>query len=366
MKFVCDGLTLSEAVMKVSKACAVRSTAPIMEYIKITAQRDSVSLLATDGELSILKEIKAEIFEEGAVCVPGKLFTDFVSKLAGQEVNIATAEKGIYIGYSDAGTNMQTLDESEFPVLDFSIDETSYVLKKKDLKKIISETAFCCAQDDSRPILKGCLMDFKDKLEIVALDGYRLALSYADVISKSGENKIVCPARTLTEISRMLGDDDEEEITIYTKGGMFMVRCEGTVIVSRLFTGEFIDKNKVIPASFSTVVTLKKDELIASVERAAILIRGDKNNLITLNVMANNMNISSSSEIGNVSESVRAQTEGMEFGISLNAKFLLDALKALEEEEIVLSFNGAISPFIVQNKENKHNLYLILPVRKVS
>ena len=366
MKFVCDGLTLSEAVMKVSKACAVRSTAPIMEYIKITAQKDGVSLIATDGELSILKDIKAEIFEEGAVCVPGKLFADFVSKLAGQEVNITTADNGIYIGYADAGTNMQTLDESEFPVIDFSIDETSIVLKKKDLKKIIAETAFCCAQDDSRPILKGCLMDFKDKLEIVALDGYRLALSYAEVVAKSGENKIVCPARTLVEISRMLGDDEEEEITIYTKGGMFMVSCEGTIIVSRLFAGEFIDKNKVIPASFSTMVTLKREELTASVERAAILIRGDKNNLITLNVSMDSVNIVSSSEFGNVSESVKAQTVGIEFGISLNAKFLLDALKGLEEEEVVLSFNGAISPFIVQNKEDKHNLYLILPVRKVS
>lgn len=366
MKFVCNGLTLSEAVMKVSKACAVRTTAPIMEYIKISANRDGVSLLATDGELSILKEIKAEIFEEGAVCVPGKLFADFVSKLTGEEINIATSQNGIVIGYADAGTNMQTLDESEFPVIDFSIDETSFVLKKGDLKKIISETAFCCAQDDSRPILKGCLMNFTDKLEVVALDGYRLALSTAEVLSKSGENKIVCPARTLLEISRLLSDDDEKEITIYTKGGMFMVSCEETVIVSRLYNGEFIDKNKVIPASFSATVTLKKNDLIASVERAAILIRGDKNNLITLNVGSDSVKVASSSEIGNVSESVKAETSGMEFSISMNAKFLLDALKALEEEEVVLSFNGAISPFIVQNKEEKHNLYLILPVRKVS
>ena len=366
MKFVCDGLTLSEAVMKVSKACAVRTTAPIMEYIKVTAWGNKVSLLATDGELSILKEVKAEIFEEGAVCVPGKLFADFVSKLTGEEINITSSENGIFIGYSDAGTNMQTLDESEFPVIDFSVDETSYVLKKGELKKIIAETAFCCAQDDSRPILKGCLMNFKDELEIVALDGYRLALSKAKVVSKSGENSIVCPARTLVEISRMLSDEDEEEITIYTKGGMFMVSCEETVIVSRLYTGDFIDKNKVIPSSYSTTVTLKKNELIASVERAAILIRGDKNNLVTLNVGGNFVKIASSSEIGNVSESVKAETSGMEFSISMNAKYLLDALKVLEEEEIVLSFNGAISPFIVQNKTDKHNLYLILPVRKVS
>lgn len=366
MKFVCDGIVLSEAVMKVSKACAVRSTAPIMEYIKIEAHRDSVSLIATDGELSMLKDIKAEVFEEGAVCVPGKLFCDFISKLAGQEVNIATAETGIYIGYADAGTNMQTLDESEFPVIDFSIDESSYVLKQRDLKRIIAETTFCCAQDDSRPVLKGCLMEFQNELGIVSLDGYRMAISSAQVVSKSEENKIICPARTLNEISRMLGDGDEEEITIFTKGGMLMVSCEETIIVSRLFNGEFIDKNKVVPSVFSTVVTARRDELLMSVERAAILIRGDKNNLVTLNVCTDCIKITSSSDIGSVAESVRAQTEGVEFGISLNAKYLLDAMKALTEDEVVLSFNGAVSPFILQNKSDKHNLYLILPVRKVS
>ena len=365
MKFVCDGLSLSEAVMKVSKACAVRSTAPVMECITISADNDEVVFLASDGELSIQKTVKAEVFESGEICVPGKLFSDFVSKLTGEEISINTSDKGMEIRYRDSGTSMQTIRAEEFPKIDLEIGENYFEMKQSDLKKIIGETAFCCAQDDSRPILKGCLMTFGDKLEMVALDGYRLALSEAQIAAKSGENKIVCPARTLTEISRMLSDE-EEEITLFTKGGMFMVSCEGTVIVSRLYNGEFIDKNKVIPSSFSTSVTLKKNELIASVERAAILIRGDKNNLVTLSVGQNMVKVVSSSEIGNVAESVKAQVQGMEFTISMNAKFLLDALKALEEEEVELSFNGAISPFIVQNKEEKHSLYLILPVRKVS
>lgn len=362
MKFVCQGIVLSEAVLKVSKACAVRTTAPILECIKITATGESVRLLATDGEISILKEVKAEILEEGEICVPGKLFTDFISKLADEEINISTSEKGLYIGYSDAGTNMQTMNADEFPAMEFGAEENSFVLKQSSLKKIIAETTFCCAQDESRPILKGCLLTLKDKLEIVALDGYRLALSSAEILSKSGEESIICPARTLTEISRMLNEDDSE-VTVYTKSGMLMVSSDGTVIVSRLYRGEFIDKNKVIPANFSTTVTLKRSELIASAERAAILIRGDRNNLVTLTIGPDSVKIASSSEYGNVAESVRATTEGVELVISMNAKFLLDALKALEEEEIVVSFNGAISPFVLQNMQEKDSLYLILPVR---
>ncbi|MDE7158686.1 MAG: DNA polymerase III subunit beta [Clostridiales bacterium] len=362
MKFVCDGLTLSEAVLKVSKACSVRTTAPIMECIKISASCDEVSFLATDGELSILKTIKAEVFEEGEICVPGKLFTDFIGKLSDEEISVSTEEKGVKIQYRDSASYIQSLSADEFPKINLEVGENSFVMKQELLKKIIGETVFCCAQDDSRPVLKGCLFEFKDRLSATALDGYRLAYSEASVLSKSGEQNIICPARTLGEISKML-TGEEEEITVYTQGGLLLVKCDGMTVVSRLYTGDFIKRENVIPTRFSTIVTVSKAELTASVERAAILIRGDKNNLVTLEIGASTVKISSVSDYGNVSESVSAETEGLDLTISMNAKYLLDALKALEEEQITLSFNGAISPFILQNKEKKESLYLILPVR---
>ena len=109
MKFVCDGLSLSEAVIKVSKACAVRTTTPIYECIKIEAKSEEVTLLATDGELSIRKSFKAEVFEEGAVCVPGKLFSDFIGKLTDLDLTLKTSEKGLEICYLDSGSAIQTL-----------------------------------------------------------------------------------------------------------------------------------------------------------------------------------------------------------------------------------------------------------------
>ena len=365
MKFVCDGLSLSEAVMKVSKACAVRTTAPIMECIKLSAYGTEVNLLATDGELSISKSVRAEVFEEGDVCVPGKLFSDFIGKLSGEEVCIATGEKGVEISYRDAGTFLQSLPAEEFPRIDFTVGENSFTMKQQSLKKIIAETTFCCATDDSRPILKGCLMEFKDELEMCALDGYRLACTKAEIVTKSGEKSIICPARTLSEISKLL-EGESEEITLYTQGGMLLVREGDTTVVSRLYQGEFIRKENVIPTRFTTVVTLKREEIIASAERAAILIRGDKNNLVTLDIGAESVKISSVSDYGNVAETVKAAVEGTEITISMNANFLLDALRALEEEEVVLSFNGAVSPFILQNLERKDSLYLILPVRNAA
>ena len=365
MKFVCDGLSLSEAVLKVSKACAARTTAPIMECIKLSAFGEEVALLATDGELSIRKTIRAEIFEEGEICVPGKLFSDFICKLTGEEISIATCEKGVEIKYRDAGTFMQSLPAEEFPAISFEIGENSFTMQQAALKKIISETTFCCAQDDSRPVLKGCLMEFGDKLEMVALDGYRLALASAAIVSKSGEKSIICPARTLSEIAKMLEKDDEE-ITLFAQGGMLLVSAEGTTVVSRLYHGDFIRKENVIPNQFTTVVTIAKSELIASVARAAVLIRGDKNNLVTMAIDSDCVKVTSVSDFGNVDESVKAQVDGVEMTISMNAKYLLDALRALEEENVVLSFNSPVSPFILQNQGVKESLYLILPVRNAA
>lgn len=362
MKFVCDGLSLSEAVLKTSKACAVRTTTPIYECVKISAGNDEITFLATDGELSIEKKIQAEVFEEGEVCVPGKLFCDFIGKLTGVEVTIQTSERGMEIRYLDSGTYMQVLPAEEFPHINLEIGENEFVLKKNALKKVVAQTSFCCAQDDSRPILKGCLFEFGDALEVTALDGYRLAYAKAEIVSKTGEKKIICPARTLNEIARMI-DDSEEEITLYTQGGMLMVRSDDMTIVSRLYQGDFIKRESVIPTTFASLVTLSRSELMASVERAAILIRGDKNNLVTLEIGGNMVKISSNSEQGNLSESIQAGTEGKELTISMNAKFLGDALKALEEDCVQISFNGPVSPFVLENSEAKDSLYLILPVR---
>ena len=365
MKFVCDGLSLAEAVLKVSKACAARTTVPVMECIKLSAFGEEVALVATDGELSIRKTVKAEVLDEGEICVPGKLFSDFIGKLSGEEVCISTGERGVEIKYRDAGTFMQSLPAEEFPAVSFEAGENSFTMKQGALKKIILETTFCCAQDDSRPVLKGCLMEFGEKLEMVALDGYRLALASAEVIAKSEEKSLICPARALSEIAKMLEKDDEE-ITLYAQGGTLLVSAEGTTLVSRLYQGDFIRRSDVIPTQFSTKVTLSRAELTASVERAAVLIRGDKNNLITLAIGTDGVKISSVSDFGNLDESIPASVEGVEMTISMNAKYLLDALRALGEEKAVISLNGAVSPFILQNENVKDSLYLILPVRNVA
>ena len=363
MKFVCDGTLLAEACFTVSKACAVKTINPVLECIKIKAENDILYLSAYDGEISIEKQMKAEVLEEGDACVNGKFFSDFVSKVPEGEVVISVNDKTMTIKYGDSETNMQVLPASEFPVIDNgAFSEAYFEVKQEDFKTLISDVVFCAATDESRPILKGVLLETKEgKLCATALDGFRLAVSYCNVAVSDKEMKIVCPARTLSEILRMIGGD--ESLKIHAHKNRLSVAIGDTVINSRLYAGEFIRKENIFPLTFATKVTVKKSEIMQSVERAAVLIRGDKNNLITLKIGGGKINIKANSEIGKVEETVLADIEGEELLIAMNGKFLLDALKALDEEEIIISFNAAIAPFVLENVENKRNQYLVLPVR---
>ena len=364
MKFVCDGLILSDAALTVSKACAVRTTTPILECIKIKAENDGITLTAYDGEISIEKKIISEVLDEGEICVNGKTFADFVNKISSMEVVVAADEKGIIIQYADSETYMQALPAADFPRVggNNKEDKPFFETKENELKSLISEIVFCAATDESRPILKGCLLEAKEgKLYATALDGFRMACSYCELSASSGDMKIVCPARTLTEIARML--DGEEALKIFADRNMLSVAVKDTVITSRLYAGEFVKKENIFPVDFTTRVTVSRAELINSVERASVLIRGDKNNLIILDVKMGKIVINANSDMGKVEESVPADLDGKELKIAMNGKYLLDAIKALKGEKILISFNTSVSPFTLEEQTEKKCQYLILPVR---
>ncbi len=365
MKAFCEGIDLSDAVLKVVKACATKTVTPVLECIKISARNDKLIIVATDGEISIQKNIKAEIYEEGDVCVPGRYFSDFIKKLEGAQITLSSDDKKMDIIYADSQTAMQVLSANDFPKIDTDINENSFSMKTADLKKFINATSFCCAGDDSRPILKGCQFVIKGKeISVTALDGFRLATIKGELISSTGDMEIVCPARTLNEIEKMIDGDGTTEI--FVQKGRILVEVDDTVLTSHLYNGDFIKKDNIIPKDFTTRVKVDKSALKASIERAAILVRSDKNSLIIFDISSDKIEISSNSEIGSVQEPVKAETNGKDIKIAMNSKFIIEAVNALDEDKLVLSFNSQIQPFICENAENKERLYLILPVRTMN
>ena len=365
MLFRCDGLDLSEAVNKVLKAVSTKTISPILEGIKISAYGDSVVLSGTDLELSITKTIKAEVIDEGQTVVPGKLFGEYLRKLTMEQISLELNERNqLRISYSDSEGFIQCMDVLEFPELK-NVDKVDYFeINRTDLKSLINNVIFAVAVDDSRPILKGVLFEISDNtVRAVALDGFRMAMANKKVISTTSNFSFIVPARSLSEISRML--DSDETVKIYVHSNNLMVDMNDTIITTRLLEGQFINYRQILNSNFNTTVSIKKSQLEDAIDRASLLSKGDKNSRVKFDITENSLVLTSDSEIGNVKENITVSMKGADITIAFNSKYFTDCLRATEDEYIKINFSNAISHCIVTPSENEDYLFLILPVRMV-
>ena len=363
MKLICDGLDLSDAVLKVSKALSVKAANPVLEGIKITAKGDNLTLLATDMELTIEKKIKADVLMEGETVVVGKYFVDFSKKLEKEQVELCRLYDGqLQIKYSDSESELQVYPVENFPKIEKDDEGESFEISQADFKNIVERTAFACSSDDSRPILKGCLFEITDgTLTAVALDGFRMAVVKKPVQS-TGNIKAVIPARTLQEITRIL-DKDENTLKVYIQKNTLFVEVENTRLISRLIEGEFVKYNHILPTSFANAVTVNRQALLNSIDRASIVARNDRYNVVKFDIKEDVMNISSKSEVGNVNENVNVNLNGKDMVIAFNGKYLMEYLKIINEDFINLNLNTPIDPCIITAVGNEGFLYLVLPVK---
>lgn len=366
MKLICDGLDLSDAVLKVVKAVSTKSVNPILEGIKLKAKEDYLILSATDLELSIEKKIRAEVKIEGEVLVAGRLFADFVKKLNREQIEMNLINKQLKINYMDSEGVLSCMNEEDFPVLPSLENCDSFTIMSKDLKDLINKVIFSASTDDTRPILKGCLLETKgNKIVSVALDGYRLALCNKNIISSSNDIKAVIPARALSEISKFI-NDDESLLNVYIQKNHIMIIIDNTTIISRLLEGDFINYKLIIPNEFISNVIAEKLQFEESLERASILSKGDKNNLVKFDIKEKMLTITSNSEAGNIKENVSVVLKGKDILIAFNAKYFSDALKNIQEEYITMNFTSSVAPCIICPTEGDEFLYLLLPVRIIN
>ena len=362
MKVICDGLDLSDGVLKVSKALSVKSANPVLEGIKLVAKGDSLTLTATDNELTIEKTIKADVLMEGETVVVGKYFVDFTKKLEKEQVELSRLyDGGLQIKYSESESELQVFSAESFPIIKKEEQENFFAIKQKDLKEIVEKTTFACSSDDSRPILKGCLFEIKDGvLTVVALDGYRMSVVEKEV-EASGDFSAIIPARTLNEIIRLL--EKEELVKVYIQKNSLLVEFDNTTIYSRLIEGEFVKYYHLLPKAFESTVTVNKNMLLQSIERASIVAKNDKYNVVRFDIKENIMNVIAKSEVGNVNESVIVNLNGKDLLIAFNGKYILEYLKTVEDEFININLNSPIDPCIISSIASNEFKYLILPVR---
>lgn len=362
----CQGLELSDALLKVSKAISSKITNPILEGIKMVAEEDTLTLSATDTELSIEKKIKANVKSEGETVVPGRFITEFVKKLTNSIIELEVNDKNqLSIKYEESESNIQCYNPIEYPGFKKIDTKDYFALSKKDFKACVLKTIFSVALDDSRPILKGVLFDIsKNEVNVVALDGYRLA-RVKKRVNANIEKSIVVPARSLSELSKLI-DDSDDIINIYVDDYTIMADLGDTKVTSRLLEGDYINYKQIIPVNYESFVVVNKAYFEESLERATLVSKTSSNSFVKFDIKENNILLTSNSELGNVRENIAVELMGKDILISFNPRYFLESLKSVTNDFVKLCFNSPSTPCVIVPTDGDEFLYLILPVRVIS
>jgi DNA polymerase-3 subunit beta len=377
MKFTILKDHLNESISHVSKAISNRTTIPILTGIKIDADANGVTLTASDTDISIQSFTPLEIgdvniiqiVQPGSVVLPAKFFIEIIRKLPTQFIEMEVKDRfQTTIRSGSSEIQIMGLDPEEYPLLP-QIEESKMIQMPSDiLKTMIKQTSFAVSTNESTPILTGVLWNVNgNELKFIACDRHRLATREItnDNIALQNFHNIVISGRTLNELNKILPDQNSL-IDIVISNNQVLFKIHSILFYTRILDGTYPDTSKLIPQSFQTQMVVPTKELADAIDRAYLLSREDKTNIVKL-VMNEDQSIeisSSSSELGKVTEQINLrQISGDLLRISFNSKYMLDALKVIDSEYIQMGFTGAMQPIIIKPEDEARILQLILPYR---
>jgi DNA polymerase-3 subunit beta len=376
MKIAIDREALAKSVQDVMKAVSPRTTIPILTGIKITATSQGVTLTGSDSDISIESFIPAEeedkllveVKETGSVVLQARFFAEIVKKLPQQTVEIEVGPNFLTVIRSGkAEFNLNGLDADEYPRLPQVEEENVFKIPTDLLKTIIRQTVFAVSTSETRPILTGVNWKFENgELTCTATDSHRLALRKAKIETENPQSyNVVIPGKSLNELSKIL-DDSNDPVDIVVTANQILFKTKHLLFFSRLLDGNYPETARLIPTDSKTDIIVNAKEFLQAIDRASLLAREGRNNVVKLTTLNDGIiEISSvSPEIGKVTEEIQSESvEGEELKISFSAKYMMDALKALDGTDIKISFTGAMRPFLLRPLHSDSMLQLILPVR---
>lgn len=361
MKIKVNRKDLTKHISIVQKAISSRTTMQILEGILIVAKDNILKLIASDTEISIETSLPAIVLEEGECVVNSRLFGDIIRKLQDDNIDIKVEQTNMTIKALKSEFNLQTQATDEFPNLPKIEDDISININANLFKESIRKTSFAVSPDETRIAFTGVLMDIDSGvINFVALDGFRMALKSIKIDSSEKTSAII-PARSLNELIKITDDNDEINIKIGKNQILFSV--SETYLYSTLLSGEYFNYEGLIRNEHTNIVDVKKEDFQNSLERASLLAKEDKANLVKLDVKEMNVQITSNSEIGSVEENVEAEIQGEGLKIAFNSKYLLEGIKMMNSENIKLNFTDSINPCILKEEDDPNYIYLVLPVR---
>ena len=368
MKFSCYKDKMLKAINSVVRGVASKTTMPILEGILIQTNDNEIKLTTYDLEIGIEYIIECDIKEQGSTVVNAIMFSEIIRKLPDTEIEITVNENNLLeIECEGSHYKLATMNPDEFPELPKIEIENSVEIEQNTLKTMIRKTIFAVSTEESRPIFTGCLMEVENnKLNLVAVDGFRLALRRIYLNKKTEDFSAVIPGKTLNEVNKILLDSFETvKIGIAKNQALFeMDNCK---VVTRILDGEFLNYKNVIPSNWETRIKVNKANLQDCFERISLIssssIEKEKKYPVKVQVDIGKVTISCTNQTGDAKEELFLTTEGKNLEVGFNPKYFLDSLKVIEDEEVYVEFGSSISPCLIKAIENNDYVYMILPIR---
>lgn len=370
MKFTIGKNLLLENLSNVVKAISTKNIIPILNGVKFELNEEGLFLTASDSELTIRAFIEKKeitnVEKEGSIIIQSKYILDIIRKMPSDTINFELMD-GLKIKiYSDNSQyDLNCLDPKEYPSLKLEETNNPIVVDGNTFKTIISQTAFAISTQELRPLLTG--LNFKivgDVLECIATDSYRLAKKNIKLnVPSEEEINIVIPGKNIMELDKIITDEENVEMHVFSNKVLF--KYKNIIFQSNLLSGTYPNTSNLIPNDFSIIVNTKLDNYEGAIDRAALLTQSKDKNIVKMRIKNSEMIINSyASEIGKVEEKLAVETAAdANIDISFSAKYMLDALKTMKDEEILILLNGEVKPIVIKSMNDESLIQLILPIK---
>ncbi len=363
MKFICSKSELLHAVNIVAKAVPSKTTMSILECILIDTSTGTIKLTANDMELGIETIAKGEVIEKGIVALNAKIFSDIIRKLPDNNVTIESDENyATVITCEKAKFKISGKPGDDFSSLPYIEKSLSISLSQFTLKEIILQTIFSISDNDSNKLMTGELFEVKENtLRVASLDGHRISIRKVELKETYPECKVIIPGKTLSEVSKILSGGNEDQVKIFFTGNHVLFEFNETKVVSRLIEGEYFKIDQMLSSDYETKLVIHKKELLSCIDRALLLIKEGEKKPVIITITDGDLALKINSSLGTMNENIDIIKEGKDLIIGFNPKFLIDALRAIDNEEVTIFLMNPKAPCFIKD-ENERYIYLILPV----
>ena len=366
MKFTFDRDHMIQAIGYVQKAVNPKSPKIILSGICIHVENKNAVLNCTDNEIGIECTIGAEVFEEGKIVVNAQLFGDIVRNMPNLDITLMTLDDvKIKLTSGDSVFELFYLKADGFPPFSEIEREGEYKIDQLVLKKMLQQTAFAISVDDTRKILTGLLLESnQNELVAVAVDGFRVALRRNTMDGENTDIYVIIPGKTVSELIKII-PSNSGALSLYGNKNQAIIEFDNCRVSTRIIDGQFFNYKYIVPEEYVTRLTINRGLLLDSVERASLILNAEQSKRfpVVFSIREDSFVVKAVSDLGNVEEDIKIEMTGEELEVAFNPKYFIEALKAIEDDSIVITFTNKVGQCVIKPIHNDSYIYLILPVR---